>query len=272
MEKITALIEQISPALLTGLWHIIVALVVFFVGRRLINKLLRNLEKLDSHTKLDVGLRKFLRSLLKVALWALLIYLVADFLGIPTATFIALLGSIGVTIGLALQGSLSNFAGGVLLLFLHPFRVGDYIKVSEEIQGTVNDIGLFYTSMTTADNRVITVPNGSLSNGNIINYSSCPTRRIDITVGIGYGADVQKAIAVLTQLLKSHEKVLRKEDAVVYVSQLDASSVNLGLRCWVNRSDYFEELWALNREVKEVLDRNDIEIPFNQLDVHLVQK
>lgn len=272
MEKFTMLLDQISPALLTALWHIIVAIVIFLVGRRLINALLRNMEKLDSHARIDLGLQKFLRSLVKVALWGLLIYLVAYFLGVPTATFVALFGSIGVTIGLALQGSLSNFAGGILLLFLHPFRVGNYIKVSEEIQGTVNDIGLFYTSITTPDNRVITVPNGALSNGNIINYSACTTRRIDITTGISYAADLQKAITLLTEMLRAREKVIRKEDIIVYVDKLDSSSVNLGLRCWVNSSDYWNELWAINQQVKTTLDQNGIEIPFNQLDVHLVQQ
>lgn len=272
MEDVKKLIDQISPSLLSALWHIVVAIVIFFVGRRLINALLRKMEALDSHSHIDPGLRKFLRSLLKVGLWALLIYLVAYFLGIPTATFVALLGSVGVTIGLALQGSLSNFAGGVLLLFLHPFRIGDYIKISDEIQGSVEDIGLFYTSITTADNRVITVPNGSLSNGNIINYSACPTRRIDVTVGISYTADMQKAIEVLTAMLRTREKVVRKEDATVYVDKLDASSVNLGVRCWVARADYWDELWAINRAVKETLDENGIEIPFNQLDVHVVSQ
>lgn len=272
MEHLTALIEQYSPVLLSALWHIIVAVLAFFIGRRLINWLLARIEKMDQRSPIDVGLKKFLRSLIKVLLWALLIYLVAYFLGIPTATFVALLGSIGVTIGLALQGSLSNFAGGVLLLLLHPFRVGNYIRVSDEVQGTVNDIGLFYTRITTADNRCITIPNGALSNGNVTNYNACATRRVDTSVGISYTADADKAIALLTNMLKNREKVIRKDDCIVFIKNLGESSVDLELRCWVNSEDYWNELWAINRQIKAVLDENSIEIPYNQLDVHVVNQ
>lgn len=269
MPSLKDFLTELTPTLLSALWKIVLVIVVFFLGRKLINALLRKMTELDKYSHLDIGFRKFIRSLLKVVLWALIIYFIADLIGLPTATFVAVLGSAGVAIGLALQGSLSNFAGGVLLLFLHPFRVGDYVKINEEIQGTVNDIGLCYTSMTTPDNRVITVPNGSLSNSNIINFSGCETRRIDITVGVAYDADINLAIRVLTEMVNSSEKVIRKEDTVVFVSALAASSVNLGVRCWVKQEDYWNELWELNRRTKETLDRNGIEIPFNQMDIHL---
>ncbi len=269
MPAVKDFFTELTPTLLSVLWKIVLVIVVFFLGRKLINALLRKMTELDKYSHLDIGFRKFIRSLLKVVLWALIIYFIADLIGLPTATFVALLGSAGVAIGLALQGSLSNFAGGVLLLFLHPFRVGDYVKLNEEIQGTVNDIGLCYTSMTTPDNRVITVPNGSLSNSNIINFSGCETRRIDITVGVAYDADINLAIRALTEMVNSSEKVIRKEDTVVFVSALAASSVNLGVRCWVKQEDYWNELWELNRRTKETLDRNGIEIPFNQMDIHL---
>ena len=269
LEEITTFFQQITPKVLTVLGRIVIVLLAFFIGKKVINFLLKKLAEWDSRSKLDLGIKKFVRSLLKIALWAALIYFLADFIGLPTATFVALLGSIGVTVGLALQGSLSNFAGGVLLLFLHPFRVGEYIKVSDEIQGTVDDIGLCYTSITTPDNRVITVPNGTLSNGNIMNFSRCATRRIDITVGIAYDADIDKAVRALTDMMLANSKIIRRDEAAVFVTALDASSVNLGVRCWVRQEDYWETLWTLNRETKETLDRIGVEIPFPQMDVHL---
>lgn len=274
MDYIVSLIEEFSPVILASLWRVLLALIIFFVGRYVIDRFLNRAALLDQNSNVDIGLRKFVRSLLRIALWALLIYFIAHFLGIPTASFIAVLGTIGATIGLALQGSLSNFASGLLLLFTHPFKVGDYIEVesTNAVQGTVEEIGLFFTTLKTADNKHITVPNGTMAGGNIINYSACTTRRIDTVVGIAYDADVDLAIRLLTEMLRSRDKVIDKENAVVYVKTLGPSSVDLGLRCWTATEDYWEELWAIHRRTKEVLDAAGISIPFNQLDVHLVQK
>ena len=273
-ESLTAIqkfIKTASPVVLNALWHIALALVIFFVGRWLIEKFLSRVALLDNKTKIDPGVAKFVRSLVRVALWALLIYFIADFLGVPTASFVALLGSIGVTVGLALQGSLSNFAGGLILMFLHPFKTGDYIKTASDIEGTVVEIGLFFTTLRMADNKIITIPNGNLSAGNIINYNVLPVRRLSTTVGIAYEADTVRAIELLTALIKSRKPLVNPEKALVYVKELGDSSVVLGLHYWVKTDDYWDEAWSINQAIKDVLDQNGIAIPFNQLDVHVIQ-
>lgn len=273
-ESLTAIqkfIKTASPVVLNALWHIALALVIFFVGRWLIEKFLNRVALLDNKTKIDPGVAKFVRSLVRVALWALLIYFIADFLGVPTASFVALLGSIGVTVGLALQGSLSNFAGGLILMFLHPFKTGDYIKTVSDIEGTVVEIGLFFTTLRMADNKIITIPNGNLSAGNIINYNVLPVRRLSTTVGIAYEADSARAIELLTALIKSRKPLVNPEKALVYVKELGDSSVVLGLHYWVKTADYWDEAWSINQAIKDVLDQNGIAIPFNQLDVHVIQ-
>ena len=273
-ESLTAIqkfIKTASPVVLNALWHIALALVIFFVGRWLIEKFLSRVALLDNKTKIDPGVAKFVRSLVRVALWALLIYFIADFLGVPTASFVALLGSIGVTVGLALQGSLSNFAGGLILMFLHPFKTGDYIKTASDIEGTVVEIGLFFTTLRMADNKIITIPNGNLSAGNIINYNVLPVRRLSTTVGIAYEADTARAIELLTALIKSRKPLVNPEKALVYVKELEDSSVVLGLHYWVKTDDYWDEAWSINQAIKDVLDQNGIAIPFNQLDVHVIQ-
>ena len=273
-ESLTAIqkfIKTASPVVLNALWHIALALAIFFVGRWLIEKFLSRVALLDNKTKIDPGVAKFVRSLVRVALWALLIYFIADFLGVPTASFVALLGSIGVTVGLALQGSLSNFAGGLILMFLHPFKTGDYIKTASDIEGTVVEIGLFFTTLRMADNKIITIPNGNLSAGNIINYNVLPVRRLSTTVGIAYEADTARAIELLTALIKSRKPLVNPEKALVYVKELGDSSVVLGLHYWVKTDDYWDEAWSINQAIKDVLDQNGIAIPFNQLDVHVIQ-
>ena len=273
-ESLTAIqkfIKTASPVVLNALWHIALALVIFFVGRWLIEKFLSRVALLDNKTKIDPGVAKFVRSLVRVALWALLIYFIADFLGVPTASFVALLGSIGVTVGLALQGSLSNFAGGLILMFLHPFKTGDYIKTASDIEGTVVEIGLFFTTLRMADNKIITIPNGNLSAGNIINYNVLPVRRLSTTVGIAYEADTARAIELLTALIKSRKPLVNPEKALVYVKELGDSSVVLGLHYWVKTDDYWDEAWSINQAIKDVLDQNGIAIAFNQLDVHVIQ-
>lgn len=273
-ESLSALqqfIKTASPVVLSALWHIALALVIFLAGRWLIEKFLSRVALLDNKTKIDPGVAKFVRSLVRVALWALLIYFIADFLGVPTASFVALLGSLGVTVGLALQGSLSNFAGGLLIMFLHPFKTGDYIKTASDIEGTVVEIGLFFTTLRMTDNKIITVPNGNLSAGNITNYNVLPVRRLSTTVGIAYEADTKQAIALLTQLLLSRKALVNPEKALVYVKELGDSSVVLGLHYWVKTADYWDEAWSINQAIKETLDQNNIAIPFNQLDVHVIQ-
>ena len=189
--------------------------------------------------------------------------------GLDTATVAAALASCGVAIGLALQGSLSNFAGGVLILVLKPFVVGDYIvEDSNKCEGTVKEIQMFYTKLQTPDNRTIIIPNGTLANNSLTNVTAQDKRRIDFTVDIAYDADLKKAKEVIQTVLNQDMGVLADEDKVVYVSALASSSVVLGVRCWVKKEVYWEVRWRLLEDIKLALDENGIEIPFNQLVVH----
>lgn len=270
METVTEYIDKYSHLLLPALGRILLALVIFFVGRRLIDALLRRIAMLgERFSSLDYGLRKFILSLVKVGLWALLIYLIAYFIGVPTATFIALIGSVGVTVGLALQGSLSNFASGVLLLFLHPFRVGDFIETGS-ILGKVTDIGLFYTTIQTLGGLTVSIPNGTLAGGNITNWDTTGTIRLDIPVSISYKADIQAATDILVAAANRREKVIDKEKTSVFVSKLGESGIELKLLCWINNEDYWSELSAITKAAKEALDEAGIEIPYNQMDVHII--
>ena len=262
------LTDILSPAVLAVFWNVVLAVVLLVAGRKLIAFLLRKVDKLAERASLDPGIRKFLRALANIGCYTLLIYIIADLVGVPTASFVALLGSIGVTVGLALQGSLSNFASGVLLLALHPFHVGDAIS-GGGVEGVVDMVGLFYTTIVTYDNKQVSVPNSTLAGASITNYSALPQRRIDLFVGVGYGDDAAKARRLLTELMRSREKVIRKEEAVVFVDELGASSVRLGLRCWVKTEDYWQERWDLNEAIKETLDRSGISIPYSQLDVYV---
>lgn len=249
--------------------RILLSVVVFFIGVQLIKLARRILKKTLERAKADLGVIQFLDSLVKASLYVILVFSIATGFGVDAASIVALLGSAGVAIGLALQGSLSNFAGGVLILLLKPFKVGDYIKEdTNNNEGTVAEIQLFYTKLKTADNKIIILPNGTLANTSMTNVTEASTRRLDITVGIAYDSDIKKAKAVLLDMLKEDEATLKNEDMRVFVDTLADSSINLGIRCWVKKEDYWETKWRLTEETKYTLDAAGIEIPFPQLDVH----
>lgn len=250
--------------------RILLSALVFFVGSRLIKLLRHILKRALERAKADLGVIQFLDSLVKVALYILLIFTIATGFGVDAASIIALLGSAGVAIGLALQGSLSNFAGGVLILLLKPFKVGDYIKEdSNGNEGTVMEIQLFYTKLKTGDNRIIILPNGTLANTSMTNVTEASIRRLDIMVGIAYDSDIKKAKSVLLDMLMADEATLKNETMSVYVDALGDSAINIGIRCWVKKEDFWEAKWRLTEETKYTLDMAGIEIPFPQLDVSL---
>ena len=222
---------------------ILLALSLLFGGRWAIGLLQKAMDKMLLRTKLDAGLIKFLRSVVTVLCYALMIYLIAVAFGIPTASFIALFGTIGITVGLALQGSLTNLAAGIQLLILHPFRVGDYIN-APGVDGVAEEIGLFTTRLKTLDNKEQCVPNSSLTGAVITNFSSLDERRIDFTVNVSYASDIKLAKKVITDMLNEREGVIRKEDTIVYVDNLDDNAVTLGVRYWVATPDYWTERWA----------------------------
>ncbi len=262
--------ELPAKALNLGL-RILLTVIVFFVGTQLIKLVRKIVKKSLTRAKADVGVVQFLDSLIKAVLYVVLVFMIAANFGVDAASIVALLGSVGVAIGLALQGSLSNLAGGVLILLLKPFRVGDYIKEDNKgNEGTVTEIQLFYTKLKTVDNRIVVLPNGTLANTSMTNVTEASTRRVDITVGISYDADIKKAKELLLDMLHKDEGTLKDQDMVVYVDALADSSVNLGLRCWVKKEDFWDVKWRLTENTKYILDEAGISIPYPQLDVHQV--
>lgn len=251
--------------------RVLLALVVLFIGIQLIKLIRRIMRKSFERRSVDVGVSRFLDSLVKVTLYILLLFTIASSFGLDATSVVALVGSAGVAIGLAVQGSLSNFAGGVLILLLKPFKVGDYIRDAAGNEGTVDDVQLFYTRLITPDRHMVVVPNGELANSNILNMSTLNDRRMDIKVGISYEADIRKAKEVLLQVLDEDPGVLQEEEKRVYVDDLADSSVVLGLRCYSANENFWETRWRLMEKVKYALDEAGISIPFPQLDVH-VQK
>ncbi|MBQ8026992.1 MAG: mechanosensitive ion channel [Clostridia bacterium] len=263
------LLNQLSSAALNLGGRIVAALLILFIGSKLTKFALKLFTKTMEKTKADTSVAQFLHSLVKAALYVVLAFLVASYCGVEAASIVALLGSAGVAVGLALQGSLSNLAGGVLILVLRPFNVGDYIVDAAGNEGVVDEIQIFYTKLRTGDNKVIILPNGTLANNSITNVTTSNIRRCDITVGISYDADIRQAKDVLQQLINNDPKTLKDKDLVVYVAELADSSVNIGVRCWFDNSEYWNGLWRLNENIKYALDEANISIPYPQMDVHV---
>lgn len=266
------LLEDLPHTLLQFGIKMVIAVLIFILGFHSIKLIRRIIKKSLTKANADVGVTQFLDSFIKITLYICLIILIAACFGFNVTSMIAVLGSAGVAIGLALQGSLSNLAGGVLILILKPFKVGDYIiEDSAKNEGTVTEIQIFYTKLATADNRIIILPNGSLANSSLTNVTASPHRRLDLILGISYDSDLKKAKELLQNLIDEDEKVLHDMEKRVYVDLLDQSSVNLGVRCWFLREDYLEGKWRLTEKIKYVMDENRISIPYPQVDVHLKQ-
>ena len=250
--------------------RVVLVLVVFAIGRKLIGWAVKLVDRILERHEVEITIRKFLRKVMILMAYVVLAMVMMEMVGIAATSVAAALASCGVAIGLALQGSLSNFAGGILILLLKPFVVGDYV-VACDVEGVVKEIGLVYTKLTTTDNREVLIPNGSLANGTMINVSANPTRRVDILVGIGYTSDLKLAQKILRDLGENDEARLAEKDVQVFVSALGASSVDLGLRLWVDSANYWSCKWRLTEQIKEEFDKAGVEIPFNQLDVHVKQ-
>lgn len=250
---------------------LILAFVVLFVGLWLINRIVTLMSSAMQRSDTEPTLAKFLTSLVSIGLKALLLISVASMIGIETTSFIAILGAAGLAIGLALQGSLANFAGGVLVLMFKPYKVGDYIE-AQGVSGTVAEIQIFNTIIKTSDNIVVIVPNGSLSNGIITNYSRENTRRVDMVFGIGYDDDIGRAKDILNRLIAEDSRALSDPAHLVVVSELADSSVNITVRIWANASDSSDLRWDFLEKVKLTFDREGISIPYPQSDVHVHQQ
>ncbi len=268
------LIEQFLDELPQKAWNlgmrILLSAVVLVIGIQLIKMIRKIVKKSLQRGNVDKGVMQFTDSFLKASLYVLLIITIASGFGLDAASILALLGSAGVAIGLAIQGSLSNLIGGILILLLKPFKVGDYIKEDANgNEGEVAAIELFYTRLKTVDNKVIVLPNGTLANSSLTNVTACESRRIDILVGISYDSDIRQAKAVLQQVLDQEENVLKEKEYFVYVDALADSAVMLGLRCWVVKDAYWDTKWRITENVKYALDEAQINIPYPQMDVHV---
>ena len=249
---------------------VLMALIVFAVGVQLIRLARRIVRRSLQRGNADVGVVQFLDSFIKAVLYIVLLFMIASEFGLDAAGVAAILGSAGVAIGLAVQGRLSNFAGGVLILLLKPFRVGDYIKADDSgHEGTVTEIQLFYTKLTTPDNHVVVMPNGALANGCMINMSALGERKLDIAVSISYDADIRAAREALLGVLRAEPAVLAEREQSVLVQELADSGVRLCVRCWTQNEDYWDCRWRLTEQVKYALDEAGISIPYPQMDIHL---
>lgn len=258
------------PLLIEHGMHILFALVTLAVGWWLISRIVSAMVNFMQGRHIDVMVVSFLSSLVLTLLRIMLLLSVASMIGIQTTSFLALIGTAGLAVGLALQGSLANFAGGVLILFLRPFRAGDYIE-AQGVGGTVESILIFHTLLRTADNKVIVLPNGSLSNGIVTNYSRKPTRRVEIKVGIDYADDVKHARQVLLDLVAADERILQDPEPVVYLASLGDDSVNLSLRMWTKSADFWGVTFSFQEAMKEAFDREGINFPFPQRTIHINQ-
>lgn len=249
--------------------RVVLAGLAFLVGVQLIRILRHVIKKALGRSRIEESAMRFIDSFIKFGLYFVLILMIASSLGVDAASILAILGSASVAIGLAVQGSLSNFAGGVLLLILKPFTAGDYIKDGLGNEGTVDAVDIFYTQLITPDNRVVVLPNGTLANGTITNFTRCRERRIDILVGIAYEEDIRKAREVIEAVLRADAAVIADRDIMVFVDSLGESSVNLNARCWAVQEDFWPAKWRLTEAVKYALDEAGIRIPYPQMDIHL---
>lgn len=270
ISKLTAYVENKIPGFLDFVLGVILALVVFFVGAKVIGWIRKLVKKSMEKAHVDKGVSQFVDSLLKFVLYAILIFSIGQKFGLDTTSVAAALASCGVAVGLALQGSLSNFAGGVLILVLKPFVVGDYIvEDNKGREGTVVEIQLFYTKLLTVDNKTVIIPNGSLANTSLTNVTAQDKRRLDLSVGVSYDADLKKAKQLIEEILQKDEDILQTESKDVFVDELGESAVTIGARGWVKKEAYWTAKWRILEAIKVTLDENGIEIPYNQVVVHV---
>ena len=270
VNQLTQYVQDSIPGLISFGLNVLAALVAFFIGRLVIRWIRKIVRRSFERSGADKGVEQFVDSLLKYGLYALLVFSLISSLGFDTTSVAAVLASGGVAIGLALQGSLSNFAGGVLILLLKPFVVGDYIiEDTNGKEGTVKEIQIFYTKLSTIDNKTIVIPNGMLTNNSITNATAKDERQLDLRVGISYDADIRQAKSVIENLLIKDECIIKNEQINVFVHELADSAVVLGIRAWVKNEEYWETRWRLLEEIKILLDENGIEIPYPQMAVHM---
>ena len=265
------IVKRIIDWTFTGGIKLIIGTLAIVIGFKIINKLSKRFINLAEKRNVDMTLIKFIKSFISYTLKILLVLIIAgSYWKLELSGLAAIVASAGVAIGLALQGSLSNFAGGFIILLLRPFKVGDYIQTGQ-FEGTVEQIGVFYTSLTTIDNKVVLIPNGSLSNGSLVNYSAKDTRRVDLVFSVSYESDILKVRGILKDIVQQHRLVLDYPEPFVGLLEQADSSLNFAVRVWVNTPDYWTVYFDLLEEVKLRFDKEEISIPYPQIDLHLKQ-
>lgn len=258
------------PNLLDFGMKVIYSLIIYFIGSRLIKVVRKAMRRFFERADVDEGAKQFIDSFVKYILYFFLAVVISTQFGVTSASVVALLGSAGLAVVLALQGSLSNFAGGVLILLIKPFKVGDYIiEGSQKNEGTVTEIQIFYTVLTTGDNKTIMLPNGTLMNNSLMNVTHLDKRRLDITVSISYQEDIRNVKELLTKVLSEESRHIPEDGITVFVESLEENYIKLICRIWVRTEDYFDVKCHLVEEIKCQLDREKIKTPYNQLDVFI---
>lgn len=266
--------EELLDQFLTGsidfLGKVLIALLIFFIGKWIIKRIAKTVNRVFERRVVDIALRSFLMNILNIALFATLIILIINIVGSKAVSLVALIGSIGLALGLAVKDNLANFAGGVMLLFNKPFRGGDYIE-AQGVAGTVQSVGILYTTLTTFDNKTVHIPNGPLSTGNIVNYSTQATRRVDLTINVDYGSDVELVKRLLLDIAEKHPQVLKDPAPVSRMVKMNDSSIDFILRVWTLSGDFWPVTFDLNEQAYEVLVAQGLNIPFPQMTVHMAK-
>ena len=270
MNALEKFLEELPEKAMSLGIRVLFTVIIFLIGIKLIKLIRKIVRKSLTRANAEIGVIQFLDSLIKICLDIILVLIIAGNFGFDATSIVALVGTAGVTLGLALQGSLSNLAGGVLILLLKPFRVGDYIvEDSKGNEGTVKEIGIFFTKLQTIDNKIVILPNGTLANNSMTNFSEAALRRVDITVGISYNADIKKAKDVLQRIIDGDKDVKHEEPKKIYVDSLGSSEVVLGIRVYCDNPKYWELKWRLLETIKVTFDQEGIEIPYQQISVHM---
>ena len=264
------IIKNLSIKSVDFVLQILIGLVLLIIGFRIINIIEKKLKKPHKFSKLDPSVKSFLISFTTISLKILLMVIFLSIIGVPMASLVTIIGSCAVAIGLALQGGLSNIAGGLMLLIFKPFKVGDFISTND-YSGTVKSITMFYTVVTTIDNKTIHLPNGSLSNSNIVNYTANKERRVDIDLSVSYSSNIDKVKEVINSIIDKHELILQDKEKFIRLNKHDESALIFTLRVWVKTEDYWNVYFDLMETIKKEFDKNNIEIPFNQLDIHMIK-
>jgi len=268
MESVNTLWEKLNDVVITFGPRLIGAIITLIIGWWIIGIIQRSVRKNFEKREMEPSLRGFLNSIIGILLKILLLISVIGMIGVQMTSFIAILGAAGLAVGMALSGTLQNFAGGVIILLFKPFKVGDYIEAQGHA-GSVNEIQIFNTILKTPDNKTIIIPNGGLSTGSMINYSTEPRRRVDFVFGIGYGDDVDKAKQVLKKLIDEDERILQEPAPFIAVKELGDSSVDLVVRAWAESSHYWGIYFDMHEKVYKSFDKEGLNIPFPQMDVHV---